>query len=64
VNFDRNINNCVFNAGLTSNGTGYPGADHTGETWAYAADADSIGVRTANSAGTKGAEDFAILVIC
>ena len=64
VNFNRNIDNCVYTAGLTSTSTGYPGADAAGEVWAFASDADSIAVRTANSAGSKNAQDFAIVVVC
>jgi hypothetical protein len=64
VNFKRPIEDCVYVAGLTTNATGYPGADVAGEVWAFAADSDSISVRTANSAGTKNAQDFSIIVVC
>jgi hypothetical protein len=63
VNFSRDLTNCAFIAGLSEPGA-YPGADGTGEIWAFLDTSTSIAVRTADSAGGKAAKNFHVAAFC
>jgi hypothetical protein len=63
VEFSRDLTNCAFIAGLSEPG-GYPGADGTGEIWAFLGSSTSIAVRTADSAGGKAAKNFHVAAFC
>ena len=66
VQFDHDISDCAYIAGLSEPASGYPGVDRAGEAWAFVGDGapDTVYVRTANSSGAKTALPFHVSVFC
>ena len=66
VQFDHDISDCAYIAGLSEPASGYPGVDRAGEAWAFVGDGapDTVYVRTANSSGVKTALPFHVSVFC
>ncbi len=66
VQFDHDISDCAYIAGLSEPASGYPGVDRAGKAWAFVGDGapDTVYVRTANSSGAKTALPFHVSVFC
>ena len=66
VQFDHDISDCAYIAGLSEPASGYPGVDRAGEVWAFIGDGEpyTVYVRTANSSGPKTALPFHVSVFC
>jgi len=64
VHFSRDVTACAYSVSLAASGTGYPGADQNGESWAFNDGSNGVAVRTAQPDGSKTAKDFQLLVYC
>jgi hypothetical protein len=64
VLFNQTVTSCTYSVTLASTLNGYPGADDTGEVWAFNDGAKGVLVRTADSSGFRVPKDFHLLVFC